>query len=57
MLGQIAKTATGYFVRVEGGSQTGTYTECAEFLRYVGLTAEQQAAEAAFEGGGMGTGF
>lgn len=57
MFGQITKTATGYFVRVEGGSQSGTHAECVEFLRYVGLSAEAQTAEAAFEGGGMGTGF
>lgn len=57
MLGQITKTATGYFVRVEGGSQSGTYAQCVEFLAWVGMTPEQQAVEAAFEGGGMGTGF
>jgi len=54
----ITRTATGtHFVRVEGGSCSGTYAECAEFLRWVGLTEEAKAAEAALEGGGMGSGF
>jgi hypothetical protein len=57
MTSTITRTETGYFVRVEGGSCSGTHAQCTEFLRYVGLTAEQQATEAAFEGGGMGTGF
>lgn len=57
-MNRITATSPGrYSVRVEGGSCTGTYAECAEFLRYAGLTAEQQVAEATFEGGGMGTGF
>lgn len=55
MLGQITQTATGYFVRVEGGSQSGTHAECVEFLRWVGLSEEAKAAEALFEGGHMGS--
>jgi hypothetical protein len=53
----ITRTETGYFVRVEGGSCSGTYAQCVEFLAWVGLTPEMKEFEAAFEGGGMGTGF
>lgn len=57
MSGQITPTATGFVVHVEGGSQSGTREQCEEFLAWAGMTDEQKAAEAAFEGGGMGTGF
>lgn len=55
--GEIVPTATGFMVTVEGGSQTGTRRECEEFLAWVGMTEEQKAVEALFEGGHMGTGF
>jgi hypothetical protein len=56
MTSTITRTETGYFVRVEGGSCSGSHAQVTEFLRWVGLTEEAKAAEAAFEGGGMGSG-
>lgn len=55
MLNTITRTETGYFVRVEGGSCSGTKAEVTEFLRWTGLTDNAKAIEAMFEGGNLGS--